>query len=92
MKLYVFLTVIGSVLGFVVSNFIWSGDDAGNEYTPEWEVVVWFLLVAAGIATAAVKRLFWFSGFLFAFFIPVIGMAVCMFIVRFIRKKIEREI
>lgn len=89
--LYFFLTIIGSVLGFVVSNFIWSGDDAGNIYTPAWEVIAWFALVALGIFFAFLKKSFLLSGFLVAFLIPVFGMTICMFIVRFIRKKIEKK-
>lgn len=84
---YVIFLWIGGAAGYLISDFIWSGDDAGNEYTPAWEVIAWFALTALGIALGYMKPFFLFSGFLIAVMTPVAGMTVIMFIVRILRKR-----
>ena len=73
--------------GYLISDFIWSGDDAGNEYTPAWEVIAWFAFTVLGIVLGYVKPFFLFSGFLISVMTPVAGMTVIMFIVRILRKR-----
>jgi len=77
----------GEKLGYVISDFIWSGDDAGNEYTPVWEVIAWFAFTALGIFLGYIKPFFLFSGFLISVMTPVAGMTVIMLIVRVLRKR-----
>ena len=84
---YVIFLWIGGAAGYLISDFIWSGDDAGNEYTPAWEVIAWFAFTALGIVLGYVKPFFLFSGFLISVMTPVAGMTVIMFIVRILRKR-----
>ena len=84
---YLIFLWIGGAAGYLISDFIWSGDDAGNEYTPAWEVIAWFAFTALGIVLGYVKPFFLFSGFLISVMTPVAGMTVIMFIVRILRKR-----
>ena len=84
---YMVLLWIGGIAGYLISDFIWSGDDAGNEYTPVWEVIAWFFFTALGIVLGYIKPFFLFSGFLISVMTPVAAMTAIMLIVRVLRKR-----
>ena len=84
---YLAATWLGALAGYTISDFIWATDDAGNTYTPWWEVGAWFFFTLLGAALGYVKRFFLFSGFFIAVAVPVIGMTMVTLLVRAIRKR-----
>ncbi|MFA6855977.1 MAG: hypothetical protein WCR31_02100 [Treponema sp.] len=83
--LYLVLLWAGVPVGLFLSDCIWAGDDPGS-YIPVWEVIIWFLLVAAGAAAGYVKPFCTFSGFAFSVFIPVAGIIPVTVIVHVLKK------
>ncbi|MBQ9494897.1 MAG: hypothetical protein IJR50_04575 [Treponema sp.] len=84
---YLILTWLGALAGYTISDFIWATDDAGNKYTPWWEVGAWFFFTLLGAALGYVKRFFLFSGFFIAVAVPVASMTIVTLLVRAMRKR-----
>ncbi len=83
--LYLILLWAGVPVGFFLSDYIWGNDDPGS-YTPAWEVIIWFVLVAAGAVFGYVKPFCTFSGFAGAVLIPAVGILPVVLIVHILRK------
>ncbi|MCK9169716.1 MAG: hypothetical protein M0P01_04815 [Treponema sp.] len=82
---YLVLLWAGVPVGLLLSDCIWGSDDPGS-YTPVWEVIIWLLLAAAGVAAGYVKPFCVFSGFAFSVLIPVAGIIPVTVIVHILKK------